>query len=239
MRLHILFATVFTLLSTDCYPQTGWGVHPVHAKYFDVSMSIATDMLIFPGDPPPIITTEVIPFGNTSLTLSKFSMGAHIGTHIDTPAHFLPGAANLDAFPPNRLIGEVFVLDFSSETSRAITKEMLEKKRIPRRSRIFIKTVNSRLLLQTSYHNDHVYIEPDAADHLVQLGTTVLGFDYYNVDDSSTESLVSHTIFAKANVPVIVALSLNEVPEGRYTMAALPLRLAGIEGSPTRVILWR
>jgi arylformamidase len=32
-------------------------------------------------------------------------------------------------------------------------------------------------------------------------------------------------------------LDLSDVPEGDYKMVALPLRLAGLDGSPARVVL--
>src|SRR2546430_12240402 len=45
------------------------------------------------------------------LTLSVYSMGAHSGTHIDAPMHFVATGAAIDRVPLDPLIGTARVID--------------------------------------------------------------------------------------------------------------------------------
>ena len=67
----------------------------------------------------------------------------------------------------------------------------------------------------------------------------LVGFDYYNVDNSAVESLPSHMAFAKANIPVIVAIDMSALQAGRYHFSAVPLPLVQVEASPVRVVVWK
>src|SRR3954464_4223398 len=47
------------------------------------------------------------------LTLSAYSMGAHSGTHIDAPMHFIAGGGSVDKVPLNPLIGAARVIEIA------------------------------------------------------------------------------------------------------------------------------
>ena len=46
-----------------------------------------------------------------ALTLSSYSLGAHSGTHIDAPMHFVRDGASIDHVPLDALIGPARVID--------------------------------------------------------------------------------------------------------------------------------
>src|SRR5918998_2112487 len=46
-----------------------------------------------------------------AFTLSAYSLGAHSGTHIDAPMHFIRDGASIDRIPLEPLIGPARVLD--------------------------------------------------------------------------------------------------------------------------------
>src|SRR5919197_2351385 len=48
-------------------------------------------------------------------TLSKYSLGAHSGTHIDAPMHFIAGGAPIDRIPLDRLIGPARVIEIPDD----------------------------------------------------------------------------------------------------------------------------
>lgn len=206
----------------------------------DVSLVVKPEMLRYPGDPSPVFNTENVPFNNdVSLTMSKIELGLHVGTHIDAPGHFIPGAQRIDTLPPSLFIGNAAVVDLRSVTG-AITRADLEPLRIPKGSRLFIRTTNSELLGLSEYRKDHVYLSPEAADYLISdLQIPLLAFDYFNIDTSATEVLDSHLAFARAGVPVICGVNLASVSQGTYRFSAVPLRFEHLEASPVRVVLWK
>ena len=57
--------------------------------FVDVTLPISERLSVWPGDPPVHVARMVdgLPM------VSGLSMSVHAGTHIDAPAHFLPGGA--------------------------------------------------------------------------------------------------------------------------------------------------
>lgn len=39
------------------------------------------------------------------VTVSQFAFGAHTGTHVDAPVHFLPDGGGVEAFSPDVFVG--------------------------------------------------------------------------------------------------------------------------------------
>ena len=46
-----------------------------------------------------------------------------------------------------------------------------------------------------------------------------------------------HTTLLRAGVLILEGLDLSRVAAGRYTLIALPMKLAGADGAPTRAVL--
>lgn len=67
-------------------------------------------MPLWPGDPPVQVETlaRIDPDG---YALNRLSLGEHSGTHLNAPAHFLPGAETVDAIAAERLVLPAVVLD--------------------------------------------------------------------------------------------------------------------------------
>jgi kynurenine formamidase len=62
------------------------------------------------------IGAEVAPGHASEYLVHALQLGTHVGTHVDTPAHFVEGAAALDGLEPDRLVGWGAVLDLRAET---------------------------------------------------------------------------------------------------------------------------
>ena len=88
-----------------------------------------------------------------------------------------------------------------------------------------------------SFTKQFVYLEPDGAQFLVERGVRLVGIDYLSIDKFHSESHPSHFVLLEKNVVIIEGLNLNEVPQGNYTVYALPLNLQDADGAPTRVVL--
>src|SRR5438045_9692052 len=50
-----------------------------------------------------------------AFTLSKYSLGAHSGTHIDAPMHFVVDGAPIERVPIERLIGSARVTEIAED----------------------------------------------------------------------------------------------------------------------------
>src|SRR5687768_5801249 len=58
------------------------------------------------------------------VTLSAYSMGAHSGTHVDAPMHFVANAASVDRVDLERLIGAVRVIDIADSVQAIDSAEL-------------------------------------------------------------------------------------------------------------------
>jgi arylformamidase len=87
------------------------------------------------------------------------------------------------------------------------------------------------------FQEDFVYLTPDAATCLVQVGIKLVGIDYLSIERFGSKDFGAHHALLGAGVVIIEGLDLSEVEAGEYDLTCLPLRIAGADGSPARVVL--
>ncbi len=73
------------------------------------------------------------------------------------------------------------------------------------------------------------------AEELVKSGAVLVGTASISIDYEGSED--AHAAILGAGIPVVENLELGEVAPGEYIIMAFPLKFAGADGSPVRVIL--
>jgi arylformamidase len=170
--------------------------------------------------------------------LSNLSLCAHAGTHLDAPAHLLPGGRTLDQYPAERFIlpaQVVEVRDHESISAESLRDVVAEGENYA----LLFKTQNSqqRLLQKLAFCREFVYLSAEAARMAVQMGASMVGIDYLSVDRYDDQSFSAHRILLENDVLILEGIDLGGVPPGRYTLISLPLRIKGTEAAPARVVL--
>lgn len=206
-------------------------------RTYDVTLTISPDMPIWPGDTPPqLVQTDSIEKGGVANT-SRITMSVHTGTHIDAPHHFMGDGRTIDTLNIDLLVGRAYVLHLPQV--EIITASMLDKAEIPPRTRrLLFKTRNSDYWAKgiTKFQTDFVALSSDAAAWLVDRNVRLVGIDYLSIAPYNAVT-PTHRILLEAGVVVVEGLDLSKVSQGRYTITCLPLKLAGADGAPARVIL--
>jgi len=82
-----------------------------------------------------------------------------------------------------------------------------------------------------------VGITAAAADFLVAAGVKLVGIDYLSIEAEHGGGAPAHQRFLENGVVVLESIDLSAVPSGGYELFCLPLRLAGLDGAPARVVL--
>jgi arylformamidase len=206
------------------------------AIWSDVSVPLTNGMLHWPTDPPVAITRVKDMAKGDSTNVSLLSMGAHTGTHVDAPVHFLPGAKGVDAIDFSALIGRARVLEISSLES--ITVQDLKSHRIRQGERILFKTTNSaNLWHERPFMEDFVYLSDEAADYLLAQGAKLVGADYLSIGSYRHGGGVVHRRLLQGGVWIVEGLNLHGVAPGTYDMVCLPLRVVDGDGAPARCVL--
>lgn len=207
-------------------------------RVVDISVPIRSQMPVWPGD-PPVRLDRVQDLGRGDpVTLTSLTMGAHTGTHVDAPAHFLPEGKTVDEIGLEDLVGPAWVVDVGR--APLIHRPLLEGAGIPSSARrILFRTANStRGILFRPFNPDYVSLSPCAAQWLVERGVRLVGLDAFSVGSVDTGSQ-THQILMAANVIILEGITLREVEQGLWFLVCLPLNLVAAEGAPARAVLLR
>jgi arylformamidase len=213
-------------------------VHAGEAKngWIDVSVSLHSGMVHWPDNPPvQIERTLSIEHGDTA-NVSEISMGAHTGTHMDGPVHFVQEGIGLDEMPLTATIGQARVIEIRDPES--IKPDELDPHRLQRGERILFKTRNSaRRWSSDDFMEDFVYVSQGAARYLAERGVQTVGVDYLSVGGVRKDGEETHRALLQAGIWVIEGLDLSGVEAGEYELICLPVKIERSDGAPARAIL--
>ena len=202
---------------------------------YDLTLAITSDLVVFPGD-PSFESQKVMDVENADpFTLCHFGLGNHAGTHIDFPAHVIPGGSSSDAYSLDYLTAPGRIIEIPDDGY--VTDRHIEKANIQADEIVFFKTSNTRQRLHQRgiYTEDFASITPDASQKLVDQGVRIVGIDYLSVDSIDDETLSSHKTLLSNNVLIVENLDLNAVPNGQFQITIAPLKVADADGLPVRV----
>ena len=205
-------------------------------RLYDVTVTVRPGMPTFPGEPQPELAAVRRMSEGASSNVSRLTLSLHAGTHVDAPAHFLEGGATAEALPLAALCGPARVVSIADPA--AVTAAELERAGLDGVRRVLLKTRNGALWADGAFRSDFVHLAPDAAEWLVERGTLLVGIDYLSVEAFRAEPAAHRTLLG-AGVVVLEGLDLREPPPGDYALWCLPLRIAGGDAAPARVVLAR
>ena len=172
------------------------------------------------------------------LTLSVYSLGAHSGTHIDAPMHFVANGAPIDQVALDPLIGAARVIDIPDST-RAIDAGELNRHDWRGAKRVLFRTRSTLRgwMDSSTFHRDFAYVAPDAAQLLADAGVVLVGVDYISAEQFAAPAPKTHQILLGRGIPIVEGLDLRPVQAGDYDLIVLPLKVRGHEGAPARAIV--
>jgi arylformamidase len=207
-------------------------------KIFDVSLTIREGMAVWPGENPVVLNRRTKIEESAHANVSFLSLGAHTGTHVDAPFHFIADGSKVDEMPLEVLIGPAQVVEVP-DAVKVINAEVLAGLKIADEpKRILFKTSNSHYwdLDTDEFQTAFVGIDLSASEELVKRGMILVGIDYLSASPYKI-SKPTHDELLGAQMIIIEGLDLRKVQAGFYTLYCLPLKLHGADGAPARVIL--
>jgi arylformamidase len=207
---------------------------------YDISVPLSASTPTYPSDPTIEIKSWSQLDRGDAANVSLLHFGAHSGTHVDAPAHFIAGGSKVDALPLESLMGEVTVVEVPADI-RAIDADFVGNNCNQSSERVLFKTRNSSFWSssQEGFRTDYTYLQPDAARRLTERGIRLVGIDYLSIEQFKSESFETHRILLSSSVVILEGLDLRNVAAGSYELICLPLRIAGGsgDGAPARAIL--
>jgi arylformamidase len=187
-----------------------------HMKIYDISRDLVKTPP-YPGDEPPVLRAVHRMADGESYNLSRLETSAHAATHVDAPLHFLADGKDVASLPVEHFVGDCVVI--------TIPKAPLDAMYFMNRP------FAPRILLHGKGH-----LTESAIGYLYNQGCVLIGTDSQSIGSYSDE-LSSHVALLGYGIAVLENLDLKNVPDGRYTLYAAPLKISGAEGAPCRAIL--
>ena len=216
-------------------------------QIFDVSRTLSADLPPWPGDVAFRYQVNGRIAEGSSVNVGSIQMSLHNGTHADAKFHFDDNGWKIDQATLEIYFGPAVVVDLTqrySGTPQGGRWPQVQVSDLERAADDLRAT--GRLLLNTGvWRASSVFPDPiptlarGVPEWLQSLGVKLLGLDVPSVDEIDAKQLVNHHAIGNAGISIVESLDLSAVTGGRYNFVALPLKIAGADGSPVRAILWR
>jgi kynurenine formamidase len=208
---------------------------------------------LFPGSRVPTIETAVTIEQNGYFG-SIVSYWEHTGTHMDAPAHFIPGGAFVDQLAVESFVAPLCVVDIkakaASEPAAQVTIDDLvawEQRygRLPDGAALFM---NSGWAAR--WGNPAEYVNADGSNVLQFPGFALeaiefllaernvagIGVDTLSLDYGPATAFVTHSTWLGAGRWGLENVAnLDSTPPAGATVVVAPTKMAGGSGGPTRI----
>jgi arylformamidase len=209
-------------------------------RIYDVSVRLSATTPTYPGDPGIEISSWKSLANGDSANVSLLHLGAHSGTHVDAPAHFIAGAGRVESLSLEALIGEAQVVEVPDNIT-TIDASFAAVHCQPGGERILFKTRNSDFWSgeKPIFHTDFTHLDLSAAEYLAGQGARLIGIDYLSIEQFKSKTHETHLALLSKGIVILEGLDLREVDAGIYELICLPLRIAcgHGDGSPVRAVL--
>jgi len=182
----------------------------------DLCIPLGEETPIYPGDPEVKIRPWAF-IERDGYYMNSLKLGEHSGTHVDAPAHFVPGGKTIDEMPLEKFTGRAFVVDVRDGNGKVKLEEIPDSGYY---DRIVLFLTGGREL------------SPEVALFLVAEGVKAVGTDAMSIGDPTV-----HTILLSEEVPIFENLVNLEALLGKtFTFIGIPLKIERGSGSPVRAV---
>lgn len=203
-------------------------------RIIDISMTIHPEMATYKNKPekrPRHITERQMP--RDSVNETALHMNLHTGTHLDSPLHMIDGGSDTMALSLEKLIAKARVFDLT-HVRDGIARGDLEGLGIRQGDFVLLKTSNSFDSLCGG--DDFVYVKESGARYLAEIGISGVGIDTLGIERAQNGH-ETHISLLSRDIIILEGLRLADVNPGEYLLIALPVKIRGAEGAPTRAVL--
>lgn len=201
----------------------------------DLSHPLVSGMPVYPGD-PEVAIRQALSVHADGVAVAHLDLGSHAGTHLDAPSHSIEGGRTVDEIPLELLWGPARVLRAPAAAGQEIgVADVSVPAALPR---IVCVATGWDSRFGAANMTEHPFLSRELAELLWVRGARVLGIDTLSPDASASPELgLPVHEFWLGNDGVIVEnlTALAHVPD-EVELSLLPLRLAGVDGSPVRAV---
>jgi arylformamidase len=202
--------------------------------YYDISPEISSSLAVFPGDTPFERKVSVNFEGDANYLASSIHGTVHLGAHVDAPNHYDPKGSGIHQSSLGPYLGDCQVISVGLARGKRIAPRDIENITI-RSKRVLFRT---RSFPNPNHWNaDFNSLSGELVQSLALQGVALVGIDTPSIDLADDKVLESHHAIAENKMSILEGIILDHVPDGIYTLIALPLKIRDADASPVRAIL--
>ncbi len=202
-------------------------------KLVDLTHGLENGTGVFPGDPECVI--ETAHHYENGYFVSRISMGTHTGTHVDSPAHKLPGKRTLTGMPLEAFCAEHTVVIDCRQVTGEVDAMFVQAHtaELAGHEAVLFYTGWSEKWGTDAFFTGYTGLSEDAAPALKQLGVRMVGLESPSVNAERHATV--HESILKEEIIIVESICHPEQLLGQnFAFFAMPLKLIDRDGSPVR-----
>lgn len=205
------------------------------ARLIDISPVVSERIGVFPGDTPFRRNVALDLEKGHNIGLSSIATTLHVGAHADAPIHYQKKGAGIEERDVRRYLGRCQVLHARGHHPGSRVGLQHVGGLAPNIERVLVKTES--FPNPDRWNSDFCSFDPDLIEAWALNGVRLIGLDTPSIDPETSADLPSHHVVARFDMSILEGLVLRDVPEGVYTLIALPLKIERADASPVRAVL--
>lgn len=204
-------------------------------KIIDISPVLSSRTAVFPGDVPFRRKIALDFKSGDHLLLSAIETTLHLGAHTDAPNHYDANGVGIESADLSVYIGACSVFHAKAPRGVRIERKHLSTAGSWPTERILVRTES--FPDPDQWNSDFNSFHPDLIEEWAKEGVKLIGIDTPSIDPETSKTLDAHKMGARHGLAILEGIVLDHVPEGQYTLIALPLKIEGGDASPVRAVL--
>lgn len=201
----------------------------------DISRTLEPALAVWPGDTPFERRVQLSMADGAPVNLSTLTLSSHTGAHIDAPFHVQREGVTIERLPLEPYWGPAQVVTVR-KSAGPLDREDFAHVDLRRAARLLVRSADG-----SGPHDvfpaQFVYPSPELAGVLAEAGIVLYGSESPSTDHADSKDLPGHHALLNAGIAILEGLDLRAAPDGVYELVALPLKIAGGDGSPVRAVL--
>ncbi|NNG01466.1 MAG: cyclase family protein [Desulfobacteraceae bacterium] len=206
-------------------------------KIVDLTHHIMPDMPVYPGTEQPVFR-DIARVKTHGFAEKQINMVTHTGTHMDAPAHMIPGGKTLDQLPLDFFYGPAVCVSVPEHRPVIDIRNLLPVERQIEAARfILFHTGWDRYWGTERYFSEYPVLSAEATVWLAGFKLKGVGFDTISADSADTSDFSNHHhLLGNAMVIIENLRGLNQLPPSGFVFSCFPLKIKDADGSPVRAV---
>ena len=201
----------------------------------DLTITLNEKTLPFlPANDPPMIWKHIVDHTTGPVQVSLVTMPSHLGTHVDSPLHWVKGGKTTSQIDLARYCGQAVCLDVPDVSADKVLDftEVLEKnKSLIKPGDIIVFHTGWEDRVGTKEYFDYPDLHPNTGELLEKYGAVAIGFDLPSMDHGGS---IHIDILGRDLVAIESLINLKPLIGKRFYISAVPLKFEDGDGSPVR-----